>query len=275
MAADGFCPKCGAVMYNGACSSCRYGKKKHTEKAETVPAAKGSKAWIVVLVLIIVIFICMAVGAAIPEPEPEEYVPSLNDDFYEEIVSTTVRGLDYDVVWNNNYMYPDDENAYSSFSYTYPVVVSTKLPFAEEINEMIKEEAMSYRSIALEGENFGYVDAYVTYMTSGLFSVVFIYDAYEGANNYYGVSALNFDMVTGELLTMEEMLPDYDFMDKYRAICEVQNDYSASIVLEAFSDDEIMSMIMNPETGVAFYNPVGIDIGFNYPDGWMTVTLKR
>ncbi len=327
MAADGFCPKCGAVLYDGVCASCGYGRaKKHKNYSSGQKKTKksSSQAGIVVLVVVILILVGTMTGLAVafsqvqdvfsdwteivpampaPEPEPEsvlpdgptsgiydwsndwnfewgedfednyefeEYVPDLSDDFYKEIVSTTVRGLDYDIAWNSNFIYPDDDNSYASFSCIYPSVINSELSFVEEINAAIKAEALSYKPVAMEGDNFGYVDCYVTYMTSGLLSVVFVYDAYEGEDNQFGISALNFDMVTGEQLTMEEMLPTYDFIDKYRETCEVQN----GIELDNLSDDEIMAMITNPETGVAFYNPVGIDIGFNYPEGWMTVTLK-
>lgn len=90
----------------------------------------------------------------------------------------------------------------------------------------------------LSEEDYGYVDGCVTYMSEEVFSVVIMYYYEHEGREEYRISALNYDMTTGEKFTTHDMLPKFDFM-------------------------------------LAFYSPVGIDIGFNYPDGWLTVTVKQ
>ena len=204
----------------------------------------------------------------------EEYVPSPSDDFYEEFVSTTVRGLSYDIAWNNTYIYTDDDQSYAHFSYEYPMVIGTEKPFAANINAAIYEQAMSFEPVAIENENWGYLDCYVTYMSEELLSVLFSYCSNTDRSSDYRIAALNFDMTTGEMIPMEVMLPTYDFVITFRSNCEKQNGYSYSYELQEMTDEEIMNAITNPETGVAFYTPVGLELGFNYPDGWITVTMK-
>lgn len=341
MGTSGFCPKCGAVMHNGVCASCGYGKREvptlQTEQSVNQPVqsqvdtggrfsgnmgsyedssygtgtaqAKKSNAGIWVLIVVIV-GLCIAVPTIILAvmfgrvksvinnfqeitPEPgiefdfggdedywdedytyEEYIPSPSDKYYEEIVSSTVRGLSYDIAWNSSTIYPDDEDVMASFYYYYPVLIGSDAAFIDDINAEISRHALSYKAVSMEGDNYGSVNGYVTYMSEERLSVVFLcyYDE-NGVMKQY-ISALNFDMTTGEIIPIEDIIPQFEFVAEFRKTCELQNGYYSMLQLEEMTDEEIMEAITNPETGVAFYSPVGIDLGFNYPDGWMTVTMK-
>lgn len=333
MANDGFCPKCGAVMYNGVCASCGYGKAKahgsSTEKisnqAETGGRfssnaeryvvkeyeVKNTSTWKgpnigIVLMVGFFVFVILALaftgamfsqvmnkvtdfGVSIEaEPLPddyydyneedyiyeEEYIPTPSDDYLEAIVSSTVRGLSYDIAWNDTYLYTDDENNEAVFYCYYPLVIGSDADYIADINALISQTAMSFIPDTLDDDDYGYLDGYVTYMSEEILSVAMLYYREHAGNEDYHISTLNFDMTTGEQITIQKMIPDFEFISDLRDNCEEQNgDYSA-MVLESMSDDDIMKAIINPETGAAFYSPVGLDIGFNYPDGWMTVTLK-
>ena len=341
MTANGFCPKCGAIVHNGVCTSCGYSagvfQSQQTGQTETggrfsggastttteysaqniQPRKSSSKIWILIAVIIalcilvpVIIFavIFSQIGDALSNfmeltPEPgweyhfedlpfseapaseeyydweddytyEEYIPSPTDEYYEEIVSSTVRGLSYDIAWNSSSLYADDEDVLAGFYYYYPIRIGSDAAFIDDINEAIEQQVMSYEVVELTGDNYGYVDAYVTYMSEERLSVVFLYYSDEGGRENYHISALNYDMTTGEQIPAQEIIPQFEFVEEFRRICEIQNGYYSAVELESMSDDEIMEAIMNPETGVAFYSPVGVDLGFNYPDGWMTVTLK-
>ncbi len=44
--------------------------------------------------------------------------------------------------------------------------------------------------------------------------------------------------------------------------------------MEGLSDEELINCLKDEKDSVMFYTPVGLEIGFNYDGGWVTVTLK-
>ena len=44
--------------------------------------------------------------------------------------------------------------------------------------------------------------------------------------------------------------------------------------VDGLSDEELMEYLKSGEDSVMFYTPVGLEIGFNYDGGGVTVTLK-
>jgi len=344
MPGNGFCPKCGAVLYNGMCQSCGYGGRfsgKSVSNGKLMETAAGSnvsgrgnsgkdsrKIWLLIILVILIGIAVPVILVAVlfsgvthkvvdglisvtPEPDyaygddswidrwddgdfeaeaPAEdygsygngyfgdgyaaYVPSPEDEYYESFVSATVRGLSYDIAWNDSYLYADDEEITACFGAYYPVLIGADVPFAESINERIRNEAFSYQPEELQGEDYLYVECYVTYMSEEILSVLFDVWGYQDHKDIYRLEALNFDMSTGELITAEQMLPDSLWMGNYRERCEYQNGYEAAEVLAGMSDEAILEAITDAENGVIFYSPVGVDAGFNYDGGWMTVTLK-
>ena len=153
-------------------------------------------------------------------------------------------------------------------------MIGSDADYVADINAAISQTAMSFVPDTLETDAYGYLDGYVTYVSEDMLSVVLLYYYDHAGNEDYHISTLNFDMKTGKQMSVQEMLPKYDFIMEFRADCEEQNGRYSSAVLESMTDDEILKAIIDPETGAIFYSPVGLDIGFNYPDGWMTVTLK-
>ncbi len=333
MPSDGFCPKCGAVMYNGACSSCGYGGRfsgQSMQRRQSTSRGSNPRIWIVVAIVLVIsilvplIFIGFVFSQVTESVEdfisvsPEtgydyegdewyerwgdgeleeeypgedgyfdgddyiyeddyyydEYVPSPSDEYYESFVSSTARGLSYDIAWSDYYLCADDENITACFGAYYPVVIDSEASFVEEVNEAIRDKALAFQPKTLSGDDYLYVDCYVTYMAEDILSVLFDVWGYQDGENIYELAALNFDMTNGEVIPAEEILPEVVLMSDYRELCEYQNGYSSVVILEDMTDDEILAAITNPETGVVFYSPVGIDAGFNYPEGWMTVTLK-
>lgn len=316
MAENGFCPKCGAVMYDGKCTSCSGGRFSGTIGQESmqsdVQKVRGGKrpfpVWAVVLSVIVVFFIFMLVligsvarqvvnnvmdfsgvvevtpewmvpAPVVPEPDYDyendyDYVPSPSDPYLESIVSSTVRGLSYDIAWHDTYLYADDEENGAAFYCYYPFIIGCDKAYVEEINAKIAGLATSFVPTTLSKDDYGYVDGYVTYMSEEKMSVVLEYYYEHDGNEEFHIAALNFDMKTGKEISIQEMLPAFEFMVDFREGCEIQNGDYMKEVLDKMTDADIQGAILNPETGVAFYSPVGLDIGFNYPDGWMTVTFK-
>ena len=301
-------------MYGGTCISCGYGGGRFSGNAgqfdsEGTQTAKSDRRsfpiWIIIFVIAILLVILPialiavftsqvmnsvknfeSIAEVAPEPEAsydyaedyeedfDEYVPSPSDKYLEAIVSSTVRGLSYDIAWNDTYLYADDENNEAVFYCYYPFVIGSEADYVADINAAISQTAVSFVPKSLDDNDYGYLGGYVTYMSEEILSVVMLYYNEHAGNEEYHITALNFDMTTGKQLSMQDMLPEFEFVSEFRDTCEEQNGYYSAAVLESMTDDEIMKAIINPETGAAFYSPVGLDIGFNYPDGWLTVTLK-
>ncbi len=305
---NGFCPSCGrGARMSGhkgvsgmghLCEESQQSNSKYTAESNRASSASSEKkkskiGFILVLVMIIGIAIPLILFWVLtsnvsnlsqsfytisPEPEyysDDVYIPQEADSYYVEIVSATTRGLSYEIAWVDNYVNPDDEKVDAGFSATYPMIIDSTASFVSEVNQTIRDQALSYQPNSLVADDYMYVDSYVTYMTEEILSIVFDVWGKQGDTHLYEAAALNFDMQTGALLTLEQMLPKHLNADDFREKCERQNDFSSSVVLESMTDGDIIDAVTNPETGVAFYSPVGVDIGFNYEDGWVTVTFKE
>lgn len=312
----GFCPKCGAVMQNGVCTSC--GRGKRTEASfdaggtrQGAPVRKKSSGNKLVIVLVVVlltlfaIFIGLTIRAVLAKKDSssrieidgddfgyyddydygswyddydydddyEEYKPSPDDDYYEEFVDATVSGLSYEIEWNYISLYPDDEDASEYYSCTCPLILDGDEERMEKVNDVIRSVVCrhqeAYRDYAYGVES----TAYVAYMGEDMLSLVVQNELYGRDDHEYSVSAVTVDMETGEVVPYEEMVqPDMELARRFREQDEYQNggyDYR-----KGFTDEEILEYLQDEDSRVAFYTPVGLEVGFNYEDGWVTVTLK-
>ena len=61
-----------------------------------------------------------------------------------------------------------------------------------------------------------------------------------------------------------------EFTIDFRERCEKQN--GEIYGLNYYSDQDITSLMNEESTLILFYTPLGLEVGFNYPDGWVTVT---
>ena len=80
-------------------------------------------------------------------------------------------------------------------------------------------------------------------------------------------------MENGIILDNESMLNiDDDFSVEFRERSDIQNGEIEH--LTAMSDQEITGHF-NSSDIIVFYTPQGMEIGFNYDEGWVTVTYKE
>lgn len=85
---------------------------------------------------------------------------------------------------------------------------------------------------------------------------------------------MNFRVETGEVIGYEEMAElDQDLAIRFRAQDKTQNDGVEYV--QDLTDEELLEILGDPQAAVMFYTPVGLEIGFNYEDGWVTVTFKE
>ena len=158
----------------------------------------------------------------------------------------------------------------------------TKKEFKKGITlrEIIKEieyveEHVEQVAEYLGGGNYEYqVNSYVTYMSEDVLSIAYEEYAYlEGDFFESYIVSVNFDMETGMILKNTQLLDVNDaFSIEFRKRCEKQNGEIEDI--SYMSDQEITEYLTDEESLIVFYTPIGIEVGFNYYDGWVTVTYS-
>ena len=104
-------------------------------------------------------------------------------------------------------------------------------------------------------------------------SLAFKHSLYEKNSTHPRVEAITFRLDTGEVISHDEMKPvDLELVWQFRA----RNTYQNGTVdfVDDLSDEELEAYLKSDADSVMFYTPVGLEIGFNYDEGWVTVTLK-
>lgn len=202
------------------------------------------------------------------------YEPDESDPYYETITDATRTDLDYGVDWVSESVNPDNSDDSCSYYCIYPLLRN----FEDEhkfdtANEAIQRAARSYRDTYREYQGGCSSYGYVTYMDEEKVSVVFQHDLYGEEGKMPRVDAMNFRVDTGEAIGYEEMAElDQDLVIRFRAQDKTQNDGVAYV--QGLTDEELLEILGDPEAVVMFYTPVGLEIGFNYERGWVTVTFK-
>ncbi len=319
----GFCPRCGALMKDGVCQSCGYGKRfggvdsteydfgEYEEPRKKKRRSGGSR---IVLVLVILLTVLLAVFLVLAvtnytnfksrssslyigddifggfgdddydyDYSYDEYVPSESDEYYEEIANAVASDLSYGIEWEYLSRYPDGDSWNNFYSVACPLVTGGDSEVRAKVNEKIREMLYQYEETYSSGEYASgvYSTGYVTYMTEERLSIVSQNECYTEDYTYslYTVSAVTFDMGTGEVIPYSEMVEvDEDLVKKFRSQDSKQND--AVEFVEDATDEELIEYLTDDDRRVVFLTPVGTELGFNYVDvdgwsGWVTVTLKE
>lgn len=200
------------------------------------------------------------------------YVPSPNDEYYVELADAISDDLSY-TVDKHEYTYFDDDESVG----IYVEYVSVEgLDFDDKINDALEEGAMYYAKefgsgnvsdLALQ------VVSYVTYMDEDTLSVVVDERYTWGSEVQLDLYCMNFDLKTGSLLYNTNIIdPSEKLAEDFRDMTDYQNGYIEHV--DDISDDDIVDYFSDEDSLILFYTPVGLEIGFNYADGWVTATLK-
>ena len=172
---------------------------------------------------------------------------------------------------------PDDEEDYCTYYSTYPLLDGDGDYSA--VNREITQVALEYRDSYQEYSGGTSTLGYVTYMDEEMISIVFQHSLYGDQGTLPRVSALTFDLETGELLEPGEMITvDEELVMRFRSQNQTQN--GAVAYLDNLSDEAFLSILNDPDQSFYFYSPVGLEAGFNYESeeygsGWVSVTLKE
>ena len=205
--------------------------------------------------------------------EEDYYEPSPDDDYYVEITDAVRDDLSYSVEFEE-YTHSDYENSvYISVWYAQ---VSEELPNSETINSYLKDDALYYAYMFESEDTSDFmleVESFVTYMDEETLSVVVDEYVYMYDEGWYNLYCMNFDLNTGKLLNNTDIIQVSDeLVDAFIEQSIYQNGYTTSV--SDYSEEEIADFMSDEESLILFYTPVGLEIGYNHPYGWVTATLK-
>ena len=208
--------------------------------------------------------------------EEFKYVPSSDDEFYLELADAVRDDLSYSVKFEEYTHSNATENVDIYVEY---VVVEGDIPAIDQINEHLENGAMYYvQELGAADVNDFYlsVESYVTYMDEETLSVVVDERYIIGDYEYIQIDlyCMNFDLKTGALLYNTDIV---DATEKLAAAFRKQSDYQngQSDIVQELSDKEITEYMADEDSLILYYTPVGLEVGFNYYDGWISATLKE
>lgn len=142
----------------------------------------------------------------------------------------------------------------------------------KELN-LLKNYAESVAEWVGEDEQFVFeAESYVTYMDEEVLSIAYVEHGYLNGDYHESyVVSVNVDMNSKMMLTNSQLLDiDDEFSIEFRKRCEKQNGEIRS--LDYFSDQDITEMLNSEDELILFYTPIGMEVGLNYYNGWVTVT---
>lgn len=201
-----------------------------------------------------------------------------NDQYYtlhDDIKTDLSYSVDFD-----EYEYTDDEKVVIRVSY--PVIEGKDVRNLDHLNDVIQGEVDQFNDLLEEYK--GYLDnedsffsavslGYVTYMDEEKLSIVFSENVYADLYSDAYLYCINIDMENGVILENENMLSiDDDFSVEFRTKSDIQN--GENRYLTGMTDQEITGYF-NSDDVIVFYTPKGMEIGFNFMEGWVTVTYDE
>lgn len=202
------------------------------------------------------------------------YEPDESDPYYREIVDCTRTDLDYAVQWAVESVDPDNSEDECTYYTTYPILEEDGSDAFKTINEKLRQEAVVYRETYKDYEGGVSTFGYITFMDEEKISVVFKHNFYKKNVTEVRLDARTFRIDTQEEVTPEEMTElDLDLAMRFQAQDKLQNEGVEYV--QQLTGEELLDILKNPEQAVFFYTPVGVEAGFNYDSGWVTVTLKE
>lgn len=202
------------------------------------------------------------------------YQPTPEDDYYLELADCIRDDLSYTVEFVDYEVYEPEQNLDIWIQYAQ---ISGDSPYVDDINEYLEDGAMYY------AEQFNTMTtsdltlvamSYVTYMDENTLSVV-VNERYSYAGEeQFDLYCMNFDLTTGSLLYNTEVIEvSEELAEAFRKQSLYQNGDMTAV--SQFSNDEIMELLADEYSLILYYTPVGLEIGYNFSDGWVTATLKE
>lgn len=208
----------------------------------------------------------------------DDYYPDYDDDEYYTL-HDDIKKLSYSINWEYFEYEADNENV--SIIVDYPEISGSHVPNLEKINSVIANEISvftdyyeeEYSKYMNNSDSYfnAYASGYVTYMSEDVLSVVFSETVYTNYYNSAYLYCINIDMRDGVILENTDIISvDDDFSVDFRYRSDEQNGTIDGV--DRMSDQEITELLTSDSSLIIFYTPQGMEIGFNYDEGWVTVT---
>ncbi|MBD5463193.1 MAG: hypothetical protein HDR24_09080 [Lachnospiraceae bacterium] len=198
-------------------------------------------------------------------------------DFHNEIQ----RDLSYQIEFRT-YQNTYGDNRNISVEMEYPVVTGKNVDNLEGINNAIYREVEAVETYGesvtdwlSSREKFSFeTECYVTYMDEDILSIIYVEYGYLDDEVYESyVIPVNIDMKSKMALTNSQILEiDDAFSIEFRKRCEKQN--GEIQFFSMLSDQDFTYLLTDEDSLIIFYTPMGMEVGFNYYYGWVTVTYK-
>lgn len=200
-----------------------------------------------------------------------------DDEYY--TLHDDIKKLSYSINWE--YFEYDADNENVSIIVDYPEVSGGHVPNLDKINKAIANEISvftdyyeeEYSKYMTDDDSYfnAYASGYVTYMSEDVLSVVFSETVYTNYYNSVYLYCINIDMRDGVILENTDIISvDDDFSVDFRYRSDEQNGTIDGV--DRMSDQEITELLTSGSSLIIFYTPQGMEIGFNYDEGWVTVT---
>ncbi len=211
----------------------------------------------------------------------DDYYHDYDNDEYYTLHDDLKEGLSYSIEWGDYEYEPDDADVIILVEY--PIIVGDDIPNLDKINELFANEVSvfqeyydeEYSGYMTDEDSYFYVSAmgYVTYMDEDVLSVVFHENVYSDYYDSAYLYSINIDMRDGVVLDNTDIIAVNDeFSIDFRYRSDEQN--GTIDALDMMSDQEITEYLANEDNAIIFYTPQGMEIGFNYEEGWVTVTYR-
>ena len=206
----------------------------------------------------------------------DDWYDDYDDYYYDDEYYDLHDDIRWDLSYTVDFESYEIDDGDMSVLISYPVIDGDDVPNLRKLNEAILDEVDFLKDLASdaeEGDEFTLIAlAYVTYMDEEKMSIVFresIYTEYEV--DYY-LYSLNIDTENGVVLDNQSIVnANDDFSIEFRERSDIQNGESSS--LDRMTDQEITKHF-NSSDIIVFYTPMGMEIGFNHDEGWITVTYQ-
>ncbi len=194
--------------------------------------------------------------------------------------------LSYSVEFEMYEYETDNDNVYIAASL--PTISGEDVPNLKTLNESIQQEVETVTELfekdyesRIKGDEDSFFQAalscYATYMDEDKLSIVYDERIYCNIGDSFeeevSLVCLNVDMKNGVVLDNKEMLVTDDaFSVEFRKKSDEQN---GEISYLTSKTDQQITKYFNSENIIVFYTPKGMEIGFNYEEGWVTVTYEE
>lgn len=214
--------------------------------------------------------------------EDEAYVPSPDDTYYYGPCNAVNEDVGYSFV-TKSYSNEDPDNDIDIvINY---VELEGDIPNIDKLNEALEKVALYYAEdfakdsyYAEFGDSYAvYITSYVTYNDDDIVSIVM--DEYVNVDDQYLVDLypINIDVKNGVILDNVGLIQiDEAFAGEFRRRNEEQN--GTVEYLDELTDEELAAYLQDGSSMIAYYTPLGMEIGLNYETagttGWVTVTYK-